>query len=834
MTKEQKFYKALQDIFIGAKIEGQGGFVNLMKIKSNYYSKIEKILKDDIDKALKQYPSFRDELFDKLYTFFNRYFTESGSIYFNSTPFHNNIYEKVYTDDKDVILFWKTQMLYYVKTDRIFKSIPIEFDNYKFYFDATTIETKKANEKRSLIYELKEVKEDKTIVFNVYYSEQGRVTKTDDILKDLKKKHINIDEETLERAFRIFEKQSEVDFFINKNAKAFLQEQFKLWSYQYFWEGAKEWTADRVNQLQILKDIAFKIIDFISQFEDELVKIWNKPKFVKNSNYVITLDRINNLELIEKILKHQNINEQIKEWQELGILDEKFKIEDVFETDLMGKRLSEKYKHLPIDTKYFKDLEFEILSHFEDLDNSLDGWLIKSENYQALNTILPKFKEKVQTIYIDPPFNTGEDFPYLDRFQDSSWLSLMYDRVKLLLCLLNKSGTFWQHLDYNSVHLAKIFCNQIFGKENFINEVIWRKRAGAGNDSKHIANEHDNILVFSKNIEFVKLSGIERSLKLLESYEKDEKGYFSIKPLNEPSLQDSPGLHYDIQLPSGKVLEGKNHQWKVSKQTFEEMLSNDEIIFKNEKVYYKHYIDIEKSLVPSSIFTNAGMNADGTKDIKQLFGNDFYNSLKDSYGKPTIKPEKLLVQILRISQNDNGEENLILDCFLGYGTTTAVAHKLGRKWIGVEMGEHFYTVVLPRMKKVLAYDKSGISKEVKEYQGGGFFKYYELEQYEETLANTVYENHDMLVIGDKSPYEQYVFMKDEKMLRALEIDYENKKVNVDLSKLYENIDIAETLSNLTGKWIKKIKQNEVEFADGSVINTKDLDYKLIKQLIWWE
>ncbi len=92
----------------------------------------------------------------------------------------------------------------------------------------------------------------------------------------------------------------------------------------------------------------------------------------------------------------------------------------------------------------------------------------------------------------------------------------------------------------------------------------------------------------------------------------------------------------------------------------------------------------------------------------------------------------------------------------------------------------------------------------------------------------------MLVIGDKSPYEQYVFLKDEKMLKALEIDYENKKVNVDLSKLYENIDIAETLSNLTGKWIKKIRENEVDFADGSVINTKDLDYKLIKPLIWWE
>ncbi len=243
MTKEQKFYKALLDVFIGAKIEGRGGFVNLMKIKSNYYSKIDQLLKQDIEKALKKYPLFREELFDKLYNLFNRYFTESGSIYFNSTPFHNNVYEKVYTNDKDVILFWKTLMLYYVKTDRIFRSLEIEVDNHKFFFDVSNLEHKKANEKRSLIYELKEVKGDKTIHFNVYYSEKGRITKTEEILKELKKKQINITEEQLEKAFRVFEKQSEVDFFINKNAKAFLQEQFKLWIDQYFWEGIPRQTS---------------------------------------------------------------------------------------------------------------------------------------------------------------------------------------------------------------------------------------------------------------------------------------------------------------------------------------------------------------------------------------------------------------------------------------------------------------------------------------------------------------------------------------------------------------------------------------------------------------
>ena len=1057
MTKEQKFYNALQDVFIGAKIEGQGGFVNLMKIKSNYYSKIEDILKKDIEATLKSHPNFRDELFDKLYSFFNRYFTESGSIYFNSTPFHNNIYEKVYTDDKDVILFWKTQMLYYIKTDRIFKSIPVEFEGYKFYFDATNIETKKANEKRSLIYELKEVKEDKTIVFNVYYSEQGRVTKTDDILKDLKKKHINIDEETLERAFRVFEKQSEVDFFINKNAKAFLQEQFKLWSYQYFWEGATEWNSDRVNELQILKDIAFKIIDFISQFEDELVKIWNKPKFVKNANYVITLDRIfansplqkgwqsegltgysklpynpklkerarelrkagnlsevllwnelkqkkmlgfdftrqqiignyivdfhcpklnlvieidgeshnykveydaerdkflqslgltvlhfNDLDikhrlsevlesiknwiegntpsstddtpltkgnllggdgnpltkgnllriddnhlgngnLLERIFSHSNIDKQIKEWQELGIVDENFKIEDVFETDLTGKHLSKKYEHLPIDTKYFKDLELEILSQFEDLDKSLDGWLIKSENYQALNTILPKFKEKVQTIYIDPPFNTGEDFDYVDRFQDASWLCLMENRLERAKHFISEKSNLYVHLDYNSNYLARFLLDLFFGAENFRNEIIWKRLTYKQTQVRGYGVIHDVIFYYAADenstwtdlrigydeerlkkyfcwIETPGGKNIKLSKSQLEGKETIPEGRrFALNPLINVN-PNRPNLRYEIF--------GHTKTWKYSKEKMDEYIRIGKVFqpSKNSLPQLKQYLDESAGIKLNDLWT----------DISGVMGGS-----EEYLDFDTQKPEALIKRIILASSSN--ETDLILDFFLGSGTTTAVAHKLGRKWIGVEMGEHFYTVVLLRMKKVLAYDKSGISKELKTprqtssdtplqegiYQGGGFFKYYELEQYEEALANCKYEDGDLfnspLIKGwhsegmtgylpGRSPYQEYVFLKDEKMLKALEIDYENNKVKVDLTKLYPNIDIAETLSNLTGKWIKRItprqtssdtplqKGNntplaplqegnyEVEFEDGTKINTKDLDYKLIKPLIWW-
>ena len=148
------------------------------------------------------------------------------------------------------------------------------------------------------------------------------------------------------------------------------------------------------------------------------------------------------------------------------------------------------------------------------------------------------------------------------------------------------------------------------------------------------------------------------------------------------------------------------------------------------------------------------------------------------------------------------------------------------------MGEHFYTVVLPRMKKVLTGDRSGISKKVN-WQGGGFFKYYKLEQYEDTLRKVKYEDSDLFENPYQDAYTQYIFMRDLKLLEALKIDYENNKVKVDLSKLYENIDIPETLSNLLGKQIKKISTDYVEFEDGERIDIKNLDYKLIKPLIWW-
>ena len=373
---EIQFFEALRDIFVGAKVEGDSGYVNLMRIKSRYYEQgVFPQLQKDITAALQPFPDFREELFDKLYTFFQRYFSESGSIYFRYTALHQNVYEKVYTDDRDVILFWKTHMLYYVKTDRIFTSLNVEVDGVKFFFDASKMTLKKANEKREVVYAFRTLGEDGILVFDVAYSEKGKTTRVDDILKDIKKANGKLDDETLNKAFRVFEKQSEVDFFINKDARSFLREQFDLWMYQYLFAGQNVWSAERLAQLAVLNEIAFKIIAFISQFEDELVKIWNNPNFVRNSHYVLTLDHViaspaggeeiasgterPRNDLFARLLAHPNLPQQVQEWRDLGMLGDDFRLEMLTQKDLTGAPLHPQYQYLPIDTKYFPALALE-------------------------------------------------------------------------------------------------------------------------------------------------------------------------------------------------------------------------------------------------------------------------------------------------------------------------------------------------------------------------------------------------------------------------------------------------------------------------------------------
>jgi adenine specific DNA methylase Mod len=866
----EKFYNLLDGMFVGdSDIEGQGGFINLLKIKRKYYeNEFKPKLQENIEEILKTYTNFESELFEKLYTFFSRYFSESGSIYFVNTPSYHQIYEKIYTDKEDVILFWKTRDLYYIKTDRIFKSLEIKIEEngkeYKFYFDASKFEYKKANEKREVIYELDEAKTTKEkIYFYVYYSEKGKTTKIDEILKKLKKKEIKITEDILEKAFKRFEQQSEVDYFIHKNSKAFLTEQLKLYIYNYLFKEKQDWTKERLDQIYKFQEIAELIIDFVSKFEDELVKIWNKPRFVFNSNYVITLDRIikqnkeKGFEIIEKIINHRNFNEQVKEWKELGIIGENFSKNEIIQKSVTGKELNKKYQFLPIDTKYFKDLEIEILSLFDDLDNQLDGWLIKSENYQALNTILPKFKEKVQTIYIDPPFNKEQDADYLYnvKYKDSTWITLLENRLKLARDLLKETGSIFVRCDYNGNMYVRLLMDEIFGEENFRNEIIIQRGLQTRKAEKKFLNKTDSLLFYLKNSEKGLLSILEVEKEHVKSYREtldtlkkllSQEEYQKIEKLLNESLWmpflSMPGEQKTTQyreIFGIKLFPPKGRHWAFSQENLDIAVKEDKARLKCANCGF--------------IITNnnrANFNGkcpqcereDFIGEILSLY-NQINNNWTDIPGyeqDPDFPTKNSEILLKRVIESTSREGDLVIDFFLGSGTTTATAHKLKRKWIGIEMGEHFYSVVLPRMKKVLAYDKSGISKEkdvkekYNENNAGGFFKYYELEQYEEILRKAKYlEPKEQKTLFDKD--FNYLFSTDPKMLESIELDYENNIIKVDLTKIYpeKQIDIHETLSNLKGKWVKRISENEVEFKDGDKVNIKNLDYRSIKNLIWW-
>jgi adenine-specific DNA-methyltransferase len=869
--KERRFLDALRDLFVGAEVKGKSGYINLMRIKSKWFREaVEPALFEEIDKGIKPFPEFREELFDKLHAFFSRYFSRSGSICFAYTPQHMSVYERVYTDEQDVVLFWKTHMLHYVKTDRLFNDLSVEIDGHSFFFDCSAMEHKKSNEKRELVYTLEKIEKKKdvqTIRLTVDYSERGRKTKTDDILKAIHQAGIKVGEATLDKALRLFGKQSEVDYFINKDAGGFLREQFDLWMYQYVFKDETHWTEGRIKQLQVLKDIAGKLITFIAQFEDELLRIWTKPKFVRNSHYVITLDRIaereGGMDVLAAFLKHAGMKAQMAEWQKLGIVGKNFNPKAITEGKGKDTALSADWRSLPFDTRHFdKALETALLALYDDLDNQLDGRLIKSENWQALNTLREKYKNRIQLFYIDPPYNTGEDeFAYIDAYQRSSWLSMIVDRLNASRPVLSERGVLLSSIGREEFANMKQAANLAFGEENCLAELIWEK--GRKNDAKYFSVGHDYILCYAKSkAELDKRKTVWREEKpgareiLVEyrrlkelhgnkvsSIQKGIADFYASLPEGHPSLKftrtkhvDQNGLWRDhspaCPRPNGPRFPFKNPKtgnnckvpptgWRfATPEKFQLYVDNGFIEFRD------HDDEEDKSVqVMGSVF--------------KVFQQPAVTGLRDLMGRDVFKNPKDPKVIARLIKYITDPGALVGDFFLGSGTTGEAVISLirdngGRKFLFVEAADYVETVILPRFKKLAWSDKWDGGVATAANGASLFFKYCQLEQYEDAIARASYAEEEDLFRNTKTDvFSQYVFFRDLKLVEGIELDRKKKKVSVHLDRLYPDIDLAETLSCITGKWIKSVTADEVEFADGSRESLTDPDWRLIKPIIFW-
>jgi adenine-specific DNA-methyltransferase len=360
-------------------------------------------------------------------------------------------------------------------------------------------------------------------------------------------------------------------------------------------------------------------------------------------------------------------------------------------------------------------------------DNDLfDNRLIFGDNLLALKAIEQEFTGKIKCIYIDPPYNTGSAFEhYDDGIEHSLWLSLMRERLELLWKLLRRDGALWISIDDNEGHYLKVLCDEVFGRQSFIATVVWENFYGRSNAAA-ISPAHNYLLVYAplgldwKNVRNL-LARDDKSASKYTNPDNDPRGAWRSGPIFAAEERHE-GLMYSIKTPSGRVVKPpQGSHWRMVESDFWKMVKEGRIIFgakgDNNPAVKLFLNEVQSGLVPRTWWphTEVGHSQEAKREIQALFPETI------PFGTP--KPERLLQRVFQLS-TESGD--WVLDSFGGSGTTGAVAHKMGRRWIMVELGEHCHTHIIPRLKKVInGEDPGGISKAVN-WKGGGGFRYYRL------------------------------------------------------------------------------------------------------------
>lgn len=449
--------------------------------------------------------------------------------------------------------------------------------------------------------------------------------------------------------------------------------------------------------------------------------------------------------------------------------------------------------------RYDKDGEHEVTEL-----NKGDNLIIKGNNLIALHSLKKRFAGKVKLIYIDPPYNTGKDsFNYNDHFNHSSWLTFMKNRLEVAWELLSDDGTIWISIDDSESHYLKVLADGIFGRENFLNEIIWQRAYAPVNLKKTFSRSHDAILVYAKN---------NSSEKELNKLPRDEVASSRYKnPDNDPrgvwqsdNLSVGPAVEsniYEIITPSGRsVYPPEGYSWRLNRERLDEFIKDNRIWFGedgNNVPRIKRFLsEVKDGVVAQTLWTykEVGHNQDSKKEIKNLFEGQAV------FGTP--KPEKLIQRIIQLGSN---EGDLVLDFFMGSATTQAVAHKMNRQYIGIEQMDYIETVAVERLKKVIAGEQGGISKDV-DWQCGGSFVYCELkndaQEFKSEIqeATSTEELTELLNLAKQSSFLSY--RVDPKKLKETEFKQlslaEQKQILseiIDNNNLYVNLSDIDDVSN---------------------------------------
>lgn len=905
---ENDLIKTVEKEFEKYKIQNQKELLEKIGEKEKEIRKLEeelgeKILKNgDIEEKFKDRPiakkylelkkrskdvditeSIQSQTFNDLYNFFSRYYEDGDFISKRRYSSKNYKYAIPYNGE-EVKLYWANYDQYYIKSGEIFKDYVFTQKGWRFIFKTTLAEVEAGNvkgERRYFFLSSNEAvdSKDNTCLIKFDYrplieqdfieypikTKEGKLKKTgitqDDlnvILKDKIIDSINLPEPKkillekhngktiLEKHLYKFTRKITSDFFIHKDLKGFLEREL-----DYFiktevldidsLDTEKERYFDRhITRTQVVKNIGKKIIDFLSQIEDFQKMLWEKKKFVLRTDYVITLDRIP----VEFHAEIMNNKEQLKEWKELGFGEIKKK------EDLMAKKdlFNDKYKKLPVDTKYFtqdfKERLVEKLTEKDNLDDLIDGVLIKSENWQALNLLLEKYKEKIQCIYIDPPFNSKTtEILYKNFYKHSSWLSLMENRISLGKQLLEDKGVFICAIDENEQERLGIILGQIFpGYEKTLVVVIHNP---GGIQGENFSYTHEYAyFIYPKPGRFIGLENREETADVrnfMNTAKGDTENYLRSSGANcfypiyikdnkilsfgdvcEDSFHPEPNIVRDDGIVEVYPIDadGVERKWVFARQSIDKI--KEELSAKyNKRRCVWEIIRTKTRINYKTVWTDKVYSAKryGTQLLKNIIGKNNENF--------TFPKSIYTVSNCILAGTNNGYDAVVLDYFAGSGTTANAIMKLNkedngrRKYILIEMADYFNTIIIPRLKKVCysfnwkdgkPQDDDGISQ---------IIKYQYLEQYEDTLHNIEFPREErgqrileLLPEGEKSEYLMKYMLKfeTEGSLSLMNLkqfanpfEYKLKIISGNKAEEIVNVDLVETFNYLIGLKINKYR-----------------------------
>lgn len=812
------------------------------------------------------------DVYNHLANFFGRYYDDGDFI--SQRRYKDGVYAIPY-EGEEVKLYWANADQYYVKTSEYFKDYTFKTGfGETIHFKLVEAETDKDNNKSTdkRFFQLHEEKpfevNDRELFIYMEYK-NGDKKKQDDYIADVVTAFTAVSSQypdfalivkpgkdgktELERQLTRYTARNTFDYFIHKDLKKFLNREldFYIKNDVIFLDDIEEQdeakTKEYLTKAKVIRKIARKIIDFLAQIEEFEKKLYLKKKFVVETNYCITLDRVPEA-FYPEIAANE---EQRKEWVHLFAIDE---IESNLTTVAYSEPLTVDFlkanPFLVLDTAFFSDaFKEKLIDGIDDLDEKLDGLMIHSENFQALNLLQNKYNEKIDCCYIDPPYNTdASKILYKNNYEHSSWLSLMNDRIKAGKALLKYDGIQSTAIDEYELKELYSLLQDIFGRKNNAGIIAIRSNPSGRPRDGGLALAHDYCLVF-KMSEASMLGQQKRTGEQTQRYNKsDKQGTFEQRNFrregSNSNRENGKRQWYPIYVDKKTLkLRVPDMTWNENTELWEinePALPNEEIVYpvtdsgieKNwrwswnnvKKDYSQFYAIVQKSgiqiyykfrpesdgVTPLTFWMDTKYSAveQGTKILKDILpGNDF------DYPKSLYTVQDIL-SITGLNYKDS----IVLDYFAGSGTTAHAVISLNRddeghrKYILVEMGEYFDTVTRPRIEKVVYSENWKDGKPVSRKGSSHAFKYLRLESYEDALNNISLTDYDMTKLGDaKEGYFLSYMLNTESdgSVSLLNVDKLDRpfsyKMNItrNLESKERTVDLVETFNYLIGLKVER-------------------------------